>query len=105
MKSQGALQQAENEKIKNGPKKGDIEGTEAVGYCGSPYVEPGGGDVAFREDDEDATYFKDEFGRPGVVITNKSQTQDGVLCSISISDTGMANSKILRLFAAGRLSL
>ena len=43
-----------NDKIKNGPKKGDIEGTKAAGYCGSPNVEPGGGDVAFGEDEDAA---------------------------------------------------
>ena len=35
---------------KNEPKKGDLEGMEAARYCGSPYVERGGGDVAFGED-------------------------------------------------------
>ena len=43
---------------KNGPKKGDLEGTEAFG-CESPLVspnvEPGGGDVAFGSDEDDAT--------------------------------------------------
>ena len=39
---------------KNGPKKGGLEDTEAAGYCGSSNVEPGGGDVAFGEAEEDA---------------------------------------------------
>ena len=38
----------------NGPKKGDLEDTEAAGYCGSSNFEPGGGDVAFGEAEEDA---------------------------------------------------
>ena len=45
----------------------------------------------------------------GLVITNKSQTQaqtqDGVLCSISISDSGMVIIKILRLFSYSGLSI
>ena len=61
-------------KYKNAPKKGDLEDTEATGYCGSSNVEPGGGDVAFGEAEEDAPWFKDECGRPRVVITIKSQT-------------------------------
>ena len=44
-----------------------------------------------------------------MVITNKSQaqaqTQDGVLCSISISNSGMVIIKILRLFSYSGLSL
>ena len=43
-----------NEKnIKTG-RKGDLENTEAACYCGSSNVEPGGGDVAFGEAEEDA---------------------------------------------------
>ena len=43
-----------NEKnIKMGGK-GDLENTEAAWYCGSSNVEPGGGDVAFGEAEEDA---------------------------------------------------
>ena len=37
-----------------GRKKGDLEDTEAAGYCGSSNVEPEGGDVAFGEAEEDA---------------------------------------------------
>ena len=45
--------------------------------------------------------------RLGVVITNKSQTQtqDGVLWSISISDSGIVIIKILGLFSNSGLSL
>ena len=93
----------------NGPKTGDLEDTVAAGYCGSSNVEPGGGDVGFGEAFEDAPQFKDECGRPRVVITNKSQTQvqtqDGVLNSISVSDSGMVIIKILRLFSYSGLSL
>ena len=38
-------------KIKNGPTKEDLEGTEAAGYCDSPNFEPVGSDVVFGEDD------------------------------------------------------
>ena len=33
---------------------GALEGTVAASYCGSAYVEQGGGHVAFGEDEEDA---------------------------------------------------
>ena len=44
-----------------------------------------------------------------VMITNKpqtqAQTQDGVLCSISISESGMVIIKLLRLFSYLGLSI
>ena len=39
----------------NEPKRGALEGTAEARYFGSPYVEQGGGDVAFGEDEEDAS--------------------------------------------------
>ena len=39
----------------NEPQRGDLEGTVAARYYGSPYVEQGGGDVAFGEDEEDTS--------------------------------------------------
>ena len=45
-----------NKKKKIIEPKGDaLEGTEAARYCESPYVEQGGGDVAFGEDEDDTS--------------------------------------------------